>query len=56
MKCSCKPEEWITDDKLTLLRAWARDGMINTEIMKKMGITESTLYLWKKSIHKLKKH
>ena len=48
MKCSSKPEEWITDDKLTLLRAWARDGMINTEIMKKMGITESTLYLWKK--------
>ena len=47
MKCSSKPEEWITDDKLTLLRAWARDGMINTEIIKKMDISENTLYLWK---------
>lgn len=48
MKCSSKPEDWITEDKLTLLRAWARDGMLNTEIIKKMDISESTLYLWKK--------
>src|SRR5574344_887174 len=47
MKCTSKAEDWITEDKLTLLRAWARDGMINTEIIKKMDISENTLYLWK---------
>lgn len=47
MRCTSKPEEWITEDKLTLLRAWARDGMINTEIAKKMDVSEATLYHWK---------
>lgn len=47
MKCTSKAEDWITEDKLTLLKAWARDGMINTEIIKKMDISENTLYLWK---------
>jgi len=32
---------------LTLLEAWARDGLTDEQIAKNMGIAESTLYAWK---------
>ena len=42
-----KYEEWLTPEKLTLLEAWARDGLTDEQIAKNMGIAESTLYAWK---------
>lgn len=43
-----KYEYWRTDDGLLLLAAWARDGLIDEEIAKKIGISRSTLAEWKK--------
>lgn len=43
-----KYEYWLTDDGLLLLAAWARDGLIDEEIAKKIGISRSTLAEWKK--------
>lgn len=41
--------EWINDpDKRTLLSGWARDGLTDEEIAKKIGISRSTLAEWKK--------
>lgn len=39
-----KAMEWLEQDKLTLLEAWARDGLTNEQIAKNMGINPSTLY------------
>ena len=33
-----KAEEWLEKDKLTLLEAWARDGLNDEQIAKNMGI------------------
>lgn len=43
-----KFEPWLKPEGLTLLRAWARDGLTDEEIAAKMGIRASTLYEWKK--------
>lgn len=43
-----KADEWLTQDKLTLLTAWARDGLTDKQIANNIGIVESTLYEWKK--------
>lgn len=40
--------EWLEQDKLTLLEAWARDGLTEKQIATNMGICEKTLYNWKK--------
>lgn len=42
-----KYHEWLTDEGLTLLRAWARDGATDEIIAQKIGISNSTLYAWK---------
>lgn len=42
-----RADEWLTQDKLTLLTAWARDGLTDEQIAKNMGIATSTYYLWK---------
>lgn len=39
-----KATEWLEQEKLTLLEAWARDGLTNEQIAKNMGINPSTLY------------
>lgn len=39
-----KADEWLEQDKLTLLEAWARDGLTNEQIAHNMGINPSTLY------------
>lgn len=43
-----KYHEWITEDGLTKLQGWARDGLTDQQIAKNMGIAAGTLYTWKK--------
>ena len=42
-----KYEYWKSDDGLLLLKGWARDGLTDEQLAKKMGISPSTLYAWK---------
>lgn len=44
-----KYKEWLTEDNLLKLRSWARDGLTNEQIAKKMGIARSTLQAWIKA-------
>ena len=43
-----KYEYWLTDDGLLLLRSWTRKGLTDDQIAKKIDISCSTLYEWKK--------
>lgn len=43
-----KYEKWITEDGLLLLKGWARDGLTDEEIARKMHISPSTFYDWQK--------
>lgn len=43
-----KFEYWLTDDGLTVLQGWARDGLTDEQIAHNMGISRSTLSEWKK--------
>ncbi|TWT04615.1 helix-turn-helix domain-containing protein [Planomicrobium sp. CPCC 101079] len=40
--------EWITEEGLTLLNGWARDGLTDEQIAHNIGISRSTLNEWKK--------
>lgn len=42
-----KYEYWLTEDGLTLLEGWARDGLTDEQIAHNTGITATTLYAWK---------
>lgn len=42
-----KFEQWRTEDGLTLLKGWARDGLKDDQLADKMGINRATLYDWK---------
>ena len=42
-----KYEYWLSEDGLTLLEGWARDGLTDEQIAHNMGITSKTLYEWK---------
>lgn len=42
-----KANEWLTQDKLTLLTSWARDGLTDEQIANNMGIARGTLYEYK---------
>lgn len=42
-----KYEKWLTPDSLTLLRAWARDGLTDAQIAHNCGINVKTLWDWK---------
>lgn len=46
-----KASEWLTEDGLLQIEAWARDGYSFEQIAKNIGIGESTFYSWK-SKHK----
>lgn len=43
-----KYEKWLTPDGLTLLEAWARDGLTDEQLAHNMGISVATLYNWKR--------
>ena len=47
-----KAEEWLEEDKLTLLEGWARNGLTDEQIAHNMGIVTSTFYEWKKKYPK----
>lgn len=42
-----KYEYWLTDEGLTLIQGWARDGLTDEQISYNMGISRSTLNKWK---------
>lgn len=42
-----KYEYWLTEEGLTLLEGWARDGLTDEQISSNCGITSTTLYDWK---------
>lgn len=44
-----KFQKWLTPDGLMLLEAWARDGLSDEQIARKIGISRSTLSAWKVS-------
>lgn len=48
-----KFEYWLTEDGLTLLEGWARDGLTDEQLAQKMDINPSTLYDWKKKYSKI---
>lgn len=39
---------WLTEDGLTLLQGWARDGLTDEQIAQNCNINRQTLYDWKK--------
>ena len=40
--------EWITEEGLLKIEGWARDGLTDKQIAHNIGITDTTLYEWKK--------
>lgn len=43
-----KADEWLEQDKLTLLEGWAREGLTDEQIANNIGISRSTLFEWRK--------
>lgn len=42
-----KYHEWLTDEGLLKLEGWARDGLTDDQIAQNIGISRSTLAVWK---------
>ena len=42
-----KFQEWLEEDNLKKLEAWARDGLTDEQIANNIGISARTLYHWK---------
>ena len=42
-----KYQKWLEPDGLLLLEGWARDGLTDDQLARKMGISRSTLNAWK---------
>lgn len=40
--------EWVTDEGLVLIEGWARDGLTYEQIAHNMGVTGTTLDVWRK--------
>lgn len=43
-----KYQDWLTQEGLTKLEGWARDGLTDEQIANNIGIGTTTLYNWKK--------
>ena len=41
-----KYKKWLEPDNLTKLRSWARDGLTNEQIAKKVGVKRQTFQRW----------
>lgn len=54
-----KYQEWLTEEGLLQLEAWARDGLTEEQIAHNMGVATKTLFNWKNAhlpiLHALKK-
>lgn len=48
-------DEWLEDDKLMLLEAWARDGYTYVDIADRIGIAPSTLRKWRTQYEEIDK-
>lgn len=46
-KNKCIATEWLEEDKLMLLECWARDGYTFQDIANRIGISISTLRMWR---------
>lgn len=44
-----KYEYWLTQEGLTLLQGWARQGLSDEQIAHNIGVSRSTLKVWKKN-------
>jgi len=42
-------QKWLEADNLLRIEAWCRDGLTEEDIAKKIGITRTTLSVWKNS-------
>ena len=40
--------EWLSEEGLTKIEGWARDGLTDEQISHNMGISSTTLYNWKR--------
>lgn len=43
-----KYKQWLTKEGLILIEGWARDGLTDIQIAKKIGISKQTFYDWQK--------
>lgn len=43
-----KYQEWLEEDNLIKLEAWARNGLTDEQMANNIGINVATLYTWKK--------
>ena len=43
-----KYKQWLTKEGLILIEGWARDGLTDVQIAKKIGISKQTFYDWQK--------
>ncbi len=41
-----KYRDWLTEDGLARIEQWAREGLTDEQIARKMGINPATLYKW----------
>lgn len=48
-----KYESWLSPEGLLKLEGWARDGLTDEQIALNIGITDKTLYEWKKNYSKI---
>ena len=53
MAAKGKYADWITPEGLLRIEGWARDGLTDKQIAYNIGISQTTLYEWKKQFPEL---
>ena len=53
MAAKGKYADWITPEGLLKIEGWARDGLTDKQIAHNIGISQATLYEWKKQFPEL---
>lgn len=41
-------QEWLTPENKVRIQGWCRDGLIEKQIYKNMGVSKNVFYRWKK--------